>query len=44
MSKIWANSGDSHLLEPEDLWYQVLPKRLADRTPRTVTEGNEQIT
>ncbi len=44
MAKIWANSGDSHLLEPEDLWYQVLPKRLADRTPRTVTEGNEQIT
>ena len=42
--KIWANSGDSHLLEPEDIWYQVLPKRLADKTPRTVTEGNEQIT
>jgi predicted TIM-barrel fold metal-dependent hydrolase len=44
MAKIWANSGDSHLLEPEDIWYQVLPKKLADKTPRTVTEGNEQIT
>ncbi len=20
MDKIWANSGDSHFLEPEDLW------------------------
>lgn len=44
MRKIWANSADSHLLEPDDIWYQVLPKRLADKTPRTVTEGNEQIT
>jgi predicted TIM-barrel fold metal-dependent hydrolase len=35
MSKIWANSGDSHFLEPEDLWQSNLPKRLADLMPRS---------
>ena len=34
MTKIWANSADSHVLEPDDLWVQRLPKRLADRAPR----------
>jgi predicted TIM-barrel fold metal-dependent hydrolase len=34
-TKIWAHSGDSHLMEPEDLWTSRLPKRLADRAPRT---------
>ena len=34
-SRIWAHSGDSHLMEPEDLWTSRLPKRLADRAPRT---------
>jgi predicted TIM-barrel fold metal-dependent hydrolase len=34
MSKIWANSGDSHVLEPDDLWRQALPARLAERAPR----------
>ena len=29
MTKIWANSGDSHFLEPEDLWQKNLPDRLA---------------
>jgi predicted TIM-barrel fold metal-dependent hydrolase len=33
--KIWAHSGDSHLMEPEDLWTSRLPKHLADRAPRT---------
>ena len=33
--KIWAHSGDSHLMEPEDLWTSRLPKRLADRAPRS---------
>lgn len=33
-TKIWANSADSHVLEPDDLWLQRLPKRLADRAPR----------
>ena len=35
MSKIWTNSGDSHFLEPPDLWQERLPKRLADLTPRS---------
>ena len=34
-AKIWAHSGDSHLMEPEDLWTSRLPKRLSDRAPRT---------
>lgn len=32
--KIWAHSGDSHAMEPADLWTSRLPKRLADRAPR----------
>ena len=32
--KLWANSGDSHFLEPEDLWRSRLPKRLAELVPR----------
>ncbi len=35
MDKIWANSGDSHLLEPVDLWTSRLPSGLAERAPRT---------
>lgn len=35
MSKIWTNSGDSHFLEPDDLWRSGLPKHLADLTPRS---------
>jgi len=35
VEKIWAHSGDSHLMEPEDLWTARLPKRLADRAPRS---------
>jgi len=34
MTKIWANSGDSHFLEPDDLWRANLPPRLAERMPR----------
>ncbi|HVW40395.1 MAG TPA: amidohydrolase family protein [Amycolatopsis sp.] len=34
MEKIWANSGDSHFLEPEDLWRTSLPPRLAELMPR----------
>ena len=34
-TKIWVNSGDSHFLEPPDLWSQSLPKEMADRMPRT---------
>ena len=35
LTKIWAHSGDSHAMEPEDLWTSRLPKNLADRAPRT---------
>src|SRR5271166_38922 len=33
MSMIWTNSGDSHFLEPDDLWQSRLPKALAELTP-----------
>jgi predicted TIM-barrel fold metal-dependent hydrolase len=33
-TKIWANSADSHFLEPDDLWQKNLPQRLADLVPR----------
>jgi predicted TIM-barrel fold metal-dependent hydrolase len=35
MSKIWANSGDSHLVEPDDLFATRLPADLAQRMPRS---------
>jgi len=31
--KIWAHSGDSHFIEPEDLFNQILPPALAKRMP-----------
>jgi len=34
-TKIWAHSADSHVMEPPELWTQSLPKRLADRAPRS---------
>jgi predicted TIM-barrel fold metal-dependent hydrolase len=44
--KIWAHSGDSHFLEPADLWHQILPKKQADRMPRTerISDGEERVT
>jgi len=36
MGKIWANSGDSHLVEPDDLFETSLPADLAARMPRSV--------
>lgn len=38
MAKIWANSGDSHFLEPENLWRENLPARLAELMPRAVKD------
>ena len=35
--KIWANSGDSHYMEPPDL-YEKLPEHLRDKMPRTVRD------
>ena len=44
--KIWAHSGDSHFLEPADLWHQILPKQQADRMPRTemISDTEERVT
>jgi predicted TIM-barrel fold metal-dependent hydrolase len=46
MTVMWAHSGDSHFLEPDDLWQQILPKRQADRMPRTemISESEERVT
>jgi predicted TIM-barrel fold metal-dependent hydrolase len=43
--KIWTHSGDSHFLEPEDLWHQIMPKSHADRMPRTrmVSDDEELV-
>lgn len=44
MDKLWVNSADSHVLEPNDLWKQALPARLADRAPWTERkDGRETI-
>ena len=34
-TKIWANSGDSHVMEPGDLWTERMPADLGPRMPRT---------
>jgi predicted TIM-barrel fold metal-dependent hydrolase len=46
MTLMWAHSGDSHFLEPDDLWQQIMPKRQADRMPRTemISESEERVT
>jgi len=41
-SKIWTHSGDSHFLEPADLWQQIMPKKQADRMPRTELIGDSE--
>ncbi|MGE0879123.1 MAG: amidohydrolase family protein [Acidimicrobiia bacterium] len=44
--KIWANSGDSHFLEPMDLFRDSLPADLAERLPRSEkdeTAGTETV-
>src|SRR4051794_15090938 len=33
--KLWTNSGDSHFIEPPDLFQRRLPPELADRLPRS---------
>jgi predicted TIM-barrel fold metal-dependent hydrolase len=38
MAKIWANSGDSHLVEPEDIFTARLPVEQAARMPRSVKD------
>lgn len=39
-TKIWANSGDSHLVEPDDLFVRSLPSALAARMPRSVKDDD----
>lgn len=38
MGKMWANSGDSHLVEPEDVFSSRMPSELATRMPRSVKD------
>lgn len=33
-TKIWTHSGDSHFIEPENLWREILPRALAERMPQ----------
>lgn len=40
MGKIWANSGDSHFVEPDDLFATHLPAGLAARMPRSVRDAD----
>jgi predicted TIM-barrel fold metal-dependent hydrolase len=42
MEKIWANSGDSHFLEPESLWRENLPSHLAELVPRAERDPDGQ--
>ena len=42
MDKIWAHSGDSHFLEPEDLWRQILPPKAAERMPRSEKVSDDE--
>ncbi len=36
--KLWANSGDSHFVEPDDLFDANLPKDLAERMPKSIKD------
>jgi predicted TIM-barrel fold metal-dependent hydrolase len=38
--KIWANSGDSHLMEPPTLFSDALPPHYAERMPRSVKDDD----
>src|SRR5258708_3699589 len=43
MDKLWANSGDSHLVEPADLFERGLPPALAERMPHSVKDAVAEI-
>jgi predicted TIM-barrel fold metal-dependent hydrolase len=43
MNKIWVNSGDSHVQEPDDLWTRELPAQLKSRGPRSEVQGDKEI-
>ncbi|MGE0880913.1 MAG: amidohydrolase family protein [Acidimicrobiia bacterium] len=40
--KLWTNSGDSHFIEPPDLYEKRLPADLADRLPRSERISDEE--
>lgn len=42
MAKTWANSGDSHVLEPDGIWHE-LPDRLRSRAPRSEQADGREI-
>ena len=42
MTLLWAHSGDSHFLEPEDLWQSILPPTLAERMPRSERVADDE--
>jgi len=42
-TKIWVNSADSHVLEPDDLWTAGLPRHLRQRGPRVVREEKHDV-
>jgi predicted TIM-barrel fold metal-dependent hydrolase len=42
MAKIWAHSGDSHFLEPDGLWAEILPPALAERMPRSERVSDDE--
>ena len=43
--KVWSHSGDSHFIEPDDLWNQILPADLARRMPwsEKTEDGSAEI-
>jgi predicted TIM-barrel fold metal-dependent hydrolase len=41
--KIWANSGDSHFLEPDNIFTDRLPVELAERMPRSVKSADGRM-
>jgi predicted TIM-barrel fold metal-dependent hydrolase len=43
MTKIWADSGDSHVLEPTDLFTTRLPQHMRDLAPRTEVVDHREI-
>ena len=43
MDKIWANSADSHLVEPDDLFTTSLPPAVAARMPRSVKDADGRM-
>ncbi len=40
---IWANSGDSHFLEPDDLWRENVPAKFRDLMPHAVKDDDGEF-